>query len=198
MIKAIIFDFGGVILKHKSTLVEDTIAEIFSIPVSDALKLWLSEKELMLTGRLSSEQFLENLRVQLNSDKSPGEILKEWKEIYAREAKEVDQDLLNFAEKLKQKYPVYLFTDTIDIHDEYNSKRGIYEKFTRVFKSTEEGLTKLNDDAYINLLNKINTPANECLLIDDLERNIQRAKGLGMQGIVYRNKKELEKELRKI
>ena len=195
MIRNIIFDFGGVILKHKSTLMEDKIAEIFSIPLEQALKIWTEWKPLLMTGKISSEQFLEKVKNELQSDKSLSDILQNWKDIYIKEAEGVDWELLAFIEKLKNNYQVFLFTDTIDTHDEYNSTRGINNKFTQVFKSHIEKLTKLNNNAFINVLKKINAKPSECILIDDLEENIKRAEDLGIKGIVYKNTKDLIKTL---
>lgn len=195
MIKNIIFDFGGVILKHKSTLMEDKISEIFFIPSEKALEIWKKWKPKLMTGHVSSEQFLTELKNELNSDKPLSEIIKEWNDIYEREAKDVNFELLDLIEKLKKKFKVYLFTDTIDTHDEYNAKRDIYDKFTWVFKSHTEGLTKLNDDAFLNVLNKINAKPEECIFIDDLEVNVKRAEDLRIRGIIYNSVDNLKQEL---
>lgn len=207
MIRNIIFDFpsfeensptvyfGGVILKHKSTLMEGKIAEVFSISPTQALEIWKIWKPKLMTGQISSEKFLKLLKIELNSNKPFPQILKEWDDIYTREAKDVDWKLLGFIEELKSKFGVYLFTDTIDTHDQYNPQRGIYEKFTRVFKSHEEGFTKINDDAFLNVLKKIDAKPEECIFIDDLEINVKRAENLGIKGIVYKNLADLKEKL---
>lgn len=56
-------------------------------------------------------------------------------------------------------------------------------------------MSKLNDDAFKNVLNKINAGAGECVFIDDVEMNVNKAENLGMKGIVYKNKEKLEQEL---
>lgn len=195
MIKNIIFDFGGVILKHKATLMEDKISEIFSIPIEQADEIWKRERPSLLVGERSSEDFLAKLKHDLQSDKTTPELLGLWKSIYKKEAQDVDWELLNFIQKLRENYRVYLFTDTIDAHDEYNSTRGIYDKFTRVFKSNEEGLAKLNDDAFLNVLNKIGAKPEECIFIDDTPLNVTKANNLGIHGILYKNRKELKQDL---
>lgn len=185
-------------MKHKSTLLEDKLSEIFSIPSGRAAAIWNKEKGLLLTGKASSEQFLNKLRYELKSDKSLAQLLAEWKELYRKWADEVDWQLLEFVKSLKKRYRVYLFTDTIDTHDEYNSKRSIYDKFTQVFRSNKEGLTKLNDDAFTNVLHKIEALPKECVFIDDLEVNVRRAEALGIKGIIYTNEKELKQDLTKL
>lgn len=197
MIRNIFFDFGGVILKHRSTAMEEMIAQIFLISVQQAKDIWQKQKPLIMTGKKSSRQFLKELKNQLHSGLSNEKILKLWKDLYIEYAKGVDWELLNFIEKFKNNYKVFLFTDTIDTNDEYNSKRGIYSKFTRVFKSHEEGLTKLTDDAFLNVLNKIQADAKECVFIDDLDINITRAESLGIKGIIYTNLDVLKEDLKK-
>lgn len=198
MIKNVIFDFGGVILKHRSTIMEEMVAQIFSIPIKQAQEIWKKEKPLMMTGKKSSKEFLQELKVKLRSDLPEEEILKLWKDLYIGYAEDVDLELLKFIERLKNNYRVYLFTDTIDTNDEYNSSRGIYDKFTRVFKSNEEGFTKLTDDAFVNVLKKINANPGECVFIDDLEVNIKRAERLGIKGILYKDQEILKKDLSKM
>lgn len=197
MIKNIIFDFGGVILKHKSTLMEEKIAEIFSVSDNKALELWKAKKSLLLTGKISSEQFLTKLKEELHLNTPLPQIIKAWKDIYIREAKDVNWELLNFIEKLKSNYNIFLFTDTIDTHDEYNATRKIYEKFTKVFKSFEERIAKAEGKkAYLYILKKINAKPEECIFIDDLEVNIKTAQEAGIKGIVYKNLQQLKEELK--
>lgn len=195
MIKNIIFDFGGVILKHKASIMEEVLAEIFSIPVKEAEEIWRKERLLVMSGKISSKQFLNKIKNELHSNKPLGEILDQWREFYQLHAHDVDWKLLEFIGKLKDKYPVYLFTDTIDTNDEYNKSRGIYDNFTRVFKSNEEGFTKHTDKAFLNVLNKIGTEAQECVFVDDFEANVKRAEKLGIKGVVYKGKADLEQKL---
>src|SRR3989344_6895671 len=172
MIQNIIFDFGGVILKHEASLMEDIISEIFSIPKVQALDIWKKAKPKVMVGKVSSREFLKETEKVLQSGKSLDELLSLWRKFYQMEAEEVDWKLLEFIESLKERYKVYLLTDTIDTNDEYNLERGIYSKFTRVFRSNIEGFTKHTDQAFLNLLTKIEAKAEECLFIDDLEDNI--------------------------
>lgn len=198
MIKNIIFDSGGVILKHKSTIMEEMVSQIFSIPLKQADAIWKKEKPLIMSGKTSSYQFLNRLKTELHSDKSINDILSQWKTSYINHAKDVDWDLLTFIDRLTRNYKVYLFTDTIDSNDEYNTKRGIYDKFIKVFKSNEEGFTKHDgNDAFLNVLNKIHAKSEECVFIDDLVVNIDKANELGIKGILYANQENLMQELSK-
>ncbi len=195
MIKHIIFDFGGVIIKHKAHLMSNIISEMFSVSHEKAKEVWEKEMNTLLTGEISSEQYLQKLKNDLNSSKDLPELLTLWRDLYVKQAENVDWKLLELVEKLKIHYHVYLLTDTIDIHDDYNSTRGIYDKFTRVFRSHKEGVSKLSDDAFLRVLHAIKAKPQECIFIDDLGSNIQRASRLGIKSILYTNREKLEQEL---
>lgn len=194
MIKNIIFDFGGVILKHRSTITEEIIAKIFNIPIEKALQLWLVDKPALVTGRITSQDFLTKLQSNLQSNRSVDELMRLWRDLYKTEAAGVNYELLDLIERLKKNYNVYLFSDTIDVHDEYNCTRNIYEKFHIVFKSFEEHLRKPDPAAFYNILQKTNSKPEESLFIDDLPENVNTAKELGMKAILFKNVNQLLRE----
>ena len=45
------------------------------------------------------------------------------------------------------------------------------------------------------MLERLKVKANECIYIDDREVNLEPAKKLGMKTILFRNAKQLKKEL---
>lgn len=194
MIKTIIFDLGGVILTHKKTLIEDILSDIFPSIKNEAFLFYTEKKRLIRTGKITSGEFLTSLIKELGSSMDLSTLKKVWIDEYKKVA-HIDNTMLQLIDRLRKKYQIYLVTDTMDIHDEYNSKRGIYSHFTRVFKSYEEGLIKPDIHAFENVLQKIRAKANECVFIDDLEENIRAAQSLGMKGTVYKNLAQLKTDL---
>ncbi len=195
MIKNIIFDLGGVILKDRNAIMPEFLSTMFSLPKDKSQEIWNRDKKRLQLGELSSSEFLTRIKKELKNNLTSEELVKEWKDLYKREAKEIDPEVLDLIEKLKRNYKVYLMTNTIDVHDNFNSKRGIYEKFNKVFKSFEEGWVKPEKNAYLSVLERIKANPRDCLFIDDLEENVQRAIEVGMEGIVYQNIKQLKREL---
>ena len=57
---------------------------------------------------------------------------------------------------------------------------------------------KPEKEIYLDLINKLNLDAEECIFIDDLEKNVIGAKKIGIKGIQYKNHENLLKELRKL
>ncbi len=64
--------------------------------------------------------------------------------------------------------------------------------------SYEERLIKPDPEIYKRLLERYDLSADECIFIDDIERNVNAAKGLGMHGIVFHNKSQAENEIEMI
>ena len=57
---------------------------------------------------------------------------------------------------------------------------------------------KPNKDIYESFLNKFHVEADECVFIDDKPENIEGCKTVGMNGIVFKNSKQLKQELDKL
>lgn len=196
MIKAIIFDLGGVILKHRFDLIGYILSQIFPISKKEGDKFWNDYRVRLLTGDLSSEQFLKEIKGHTRTNLSLNELSKMWRELYVVSA-EVDGEVLDFVKQLRNRYKVYLLTDTIDIHDEYNKTRKIYERFDKVFKSHEEKLSKAEGKKiFLNILRKINIKASNCIFIDDLDEYVKAAENAGIKGVVFKNLPQLKEELR--
>ena len=197
MIKAIIFDFGGVILQHRTDLTPFILKQMFS--KEDLQNVWDENKIALISGRLSSKEFIPLLKKVTKSKKDVEELMTMWEEIYEQEANDVNFALLKLVDQLKKKYKVYLFTDTIDVHDAINRGKNIDKRFDAVYKSFEEGISKLEGKkAFYYLLGKIDLKPEECVFIDDLDSNIESAKRVGIKTILYKNNEELKLALKQL
>lgn len=194
MIKNIIFDLGGVILKHKKYLTEKILSNIFGFPEEVIIPIWKVYKPRIMKGEINTHSFLNQLKEEFKSSKSLEELISGWKELYKKEA-EINHELLDLVEQLKKNYKVYLFTDIIDVHDEYNRTRNIYDRFHRVLRSFEEKLSKTDINSFKNLLTKLEAKAEECLFIDDTKAHTLRAFQFGIKTIVFKDLNQLKKSL---
>ncbi|KKR33973.1 MAG: HAD-superfamily hydrolase, subfamily IA, variant 3 [Candidatus Gottesmanbacteria bacterium GW2011_GWC2_39_8] len=171
------------------------IADLFSLDADEVKKIWSKNKQGLMSGKETTKDFIERLRKELNFPRRTEELLSDWLENYKVKARGVDWELMDFIEKLNRKYKVYLLTDTLDIHDNYNKTRNIYSKFHKVFKSYEGGFVKPDKAAFLNFFKKANVRPEECVFVDDLEKNIITAREVGIEGIVYKNTKQMKNEL---
>lgn len=75
--------------------------------------------------------------------------------------------------------------------------KGFYDAFNPVILSCDIGVKKPDPQAYLHLLTALQVPAENCIFIDDKAKNVDAAKALHMDGIIYVSVEELVKELQK-
>lgn len=198
MIKAIIFDLGGVILLHEVNIMGHILSKMFGISVEHGVQLWEQRKVGLLKGTVTSEQFIRSIKKDISTNYTLSELLKMWDDLYSKNS-EIDQQMLELVQRLKTRYEVYLLTDTIDTHDAYNSTRDIYNKFTRTFKSHIERLTKAEGiRVFEHILRQIKRKPDECIFIDDIDTYVESSKEVGIVGLLFTNIERLKKDLLKL
>jgi putative hydrolase of the HAD superfamily len=147
---------------------------------------------------MTTKELINEFKIKLNEQISEEEILERIEKSYTKHSVIVNTELLDYIKQIKQTHKVFLLTDTIDLHDVYNKTRNIYPQFDFVFKSYVEHFKKPDRKAFENLLNKTSSKPAECVFIDDTVENVEAAKKLGMQGLIYASFEDLKNQLIKI
>jgi FMN phosphatase YigB (HAD superfamily) len=188
-IKNIIFDLGGIFMNIDYTLTEKAFIQL---GVTNFPELYTQHHandlfEGLETGKVTPNQFCEGLRKATNTTLSNSEIYKAWNAM-----------LLNFPierlqrlEQIKQRYNVYLYSNTNQIHYDafiqiVNAVIGsntFNNYFVKAYYSHEFGLRKPYAASYTAILNEQNILAQETVFIDDTLKNIQGAQEAGLQTI---------------
>lgn len=70
-----------------------------------------------------------------------------------------------------------------------------FNLFDGIVVSGEEKIIKPNPEIYKRLLNRYNLKAENCIFIDDNAANVEAARALGMEGIVFVSPLSLKKQL---
>lgn len=105
---------------------------------------------------------------------------------------------MNIIKKLKINYNLILLSDHVKEWMEYilknNKEINIFEHkyFSYIY-----GKLKADPGCFQYVLETMHIEANETIVIDDYKSNIEVANKNGIQGIIFRDAKQLEKELTK-
>jgi putative hydrolase of the HAD superfamily len=92
------------------------------------------------------------------------------------------QTLEHFAQ---EGYRLFALTDNIkEILDHLYARYPFFGRFEGIISSSHVGCLKPDPKIYQYLLQKYQLRAEECFFIDDLEKNIQGAHAVGMQGAI--------------
>jgi putative hydrolase of the HAD superfamily len=196
-IQNILFDWGGVItnIDHNLTidafkkLGMDNFHEYFTHAYQN--KLFRNFE----VGRITAAEMRQELRQALNTNVSDQEIDNAWCKML-KETPKINIDILQL---LKNKFSLYLLSNTNEIHATfYNNKLQIEYNihfpslFQKAYYSHTTGMRKPNKDIFEFVLKDADMKAEETLFIDDTEVNIDTADKLGFHSFFIQNKMQLQ------
>ena len=195
MIKNIIFDSGGVIVKYKITFHPELLSRLFAIPVEGAAAIWEENRSRMITGTITTKDFLAELKIKLKSVDELDTLYQRWLDSFTEDSYVIDHEILALVNDLKRNYKVYLLTNIFDTTAKHKSHLYISSFFHKAFRSYELKLKKPDKKIFLYFLRATKSKPEESLFIDDQEKNVLAARKVGMKGIVYKDKTELKKRI---
>ncbi len=192
MIKAIIFDVGGVITKNFNGF--GILASKLEIDFDLIVKIWNKHKLDIHEHRMTIEDFLNIVKERA---KIKANIVDTWEKVYY-ENLDIDSDVLKIIEKLKDKYELAVISNTAELHAKLIRKKGVYSHFDKVFLSYEIRIAKPQKEIFMHALKELKLNSNECVFVDNNAKNLAAAKNLGFSIINFQNAKQLAYELKSL
>lgn len=203
-IKLILFDIGEVLslgpqpIFFKSSEYNKEVHQIMSKKFKMSLKKWFLLLEE--TKKESNEKMISKTHTKLLSKKlglKISDLEKLWFKTYNKAFHE-NKELYSYAFKLKKKgYKIGILSNQW-----YMSKKALVtpksKKFDIMIISCDVGVKKPDKQIYLHLLKKIKIPPKNIVFIDNLQRNLDPAKKLGMHTILFKNNQQTLKELKKL
>ncbi len=191
--KTLIFDFGGVIININFAL---TYAAFSTLGIKD-LETKFSQTQqsgffdAFEKGEISPSEFRKEIKQFLQVDISDEDLDAAWNKMLL----DIPAQRINWILKLKEKYQCILLSNTNQIH--YNFYRTNlekvfgYKKFSDLFDKTyfshEIGMRKPDANIYKYVLDDLGLKPSELLFIDDTEKNIEAAKKMDWNCILWQN-----------
>lgn len=190
-VKAIAFDWGGVLIENPSPGFLELLAVRFQCSQEDIISHLPALMDDFQRGFISEQQFLTDLAAKLNRPdiKKPF-----WKEALRKVYKE-QYAVHCMARALKKKgYAIGLISNTEmparDFHLECN-----YDFFDARIFSCEEGIAKPDKEIYQLMAQRLKVSAHELVIIDDKRENIEGAVNAGAFGLLYVSPDQLARDL---
>ncbi len=137
---------------------------------------------------MSSIDFFAKLREKYKLELEFDEFKDIWNIIF-QEDPEVNEAI----RYLKNKgYPVFLLSNTNELHFSYIMERyPIVHSLDEWILSYEIGAKKPKQKIYDAIFERTDAVRSEVLYIDDIRENVEAAKNYGLQGLVFRNAKDV-------
>jgi len=190
MIKNIIFDFGNVLLNLDSGATARKMQTLLGAKFDEAYGKLRQARvfELYEVGGLSTEEFVDALRLCVSPALNEAEVIDAWNAVL------LDFPLarMDMILRLRERYQVFLLSNINDLHarsiDAYMLREHGMDDFqTRFFDAVYYShlirLRKPPREIYEYVLADAELVAEETVFFDDIQANIEAACAVGIKGV---------------
>lgn len=190
MIKNLIFDNGGVIVKDNWLVFLDNIVSSYGQDADRINELIRPYEYDVVVGKISQEEFREKILEIVKNEEEVSKIFQ---------TRPLNPEMVEYIESLKGKFKLYLMTNDL-LSFENDNKVWQMEKLfgENIFHSSKMKLSKPNKEAFEYVVDRTGIIPNESVFIDDKKRNTAAAKELGFKVITFKSLEQLEDELKSI
>ena len=197
MIKAIVFDLGGVLFNEGKSVASEKLAKKYNYDKEVIFKILTSpESKDLRKGLISDKEFWDWTRNNLPEGYDAYLIKKEWYEGYL-----LDNDIFNLIKRLKGKYKLVAFSGNIKSRVEFLDKKYDFRKYFDIeIYSFDYHLNKPDKRFIEVMVKKTNLKPEEIVYIDDSEEYVLLAKKMDLNALIYSQGriKRLKKELKEL
>ncbi|HEX4887393.1 MAG TPA: HAD family phosphatase [Luteibaculaceae bacterium] len=185
--KAIIFDFGGVVINIDYNRPVQAFMRLGMVDFSSffSKSTQNTTSDLFETGQMDADSFFKTILPHC----TPGTTLELVREAWNSILLDLPLHRLEFLEKLRHCVPIALLSNTNATHiDQINQTvlpaygaSDMSPWFDHLFYSYELGLRKPDEAIFLHALSKLNCKPHEVLFLDDSVQHIEAANRLGIQ-----------------
>jgi epoxide hydrolase-like predicted phosphatase len=185
-IRALIFDFGGVLVRMIDDRPRLALAKKLGLPLSslDELVFFSESAAQASRGEISVAMHWEAVRKALGLQ--PGDMPSFLQQFWS--ADDVNWRLLDYIRSLRPRFKVGLLSNAWDdlrktLHDRWN----IDGLFDELIISAEVKLVKPDPRIFQLATDRLKVLPDETIFIDDIAENVESARLVGLKGIQYQD-----------
>jgi len=189
MIKAVIFDWGGVLSPCNNRAAAKHFAEKYGVIEEDIYKdMDNLEDEFNVSNEDNSAYYRE---IGSKYDIKPEEVKSVLNNVPV-------WDVFSYVKTLKGKVRLFVLSNQMKPRTDAIKNDNDLSFFDNTFFSNEVGIMKPDKRIFQIVLERIGLKADECMFIDDCERNLIPARELGFNTILFKNLEQLKQSLSKL
>ncbi len=195
--QAIIFDFGGVLMRTEVKEPRMRLARSLGRSYSQLEEIVFNGPTGLPAslGELSAEQHWSSVAETLQIAETQ---IPSFQEAFWG-GDRMDTQLVDRIRQLKGHYRTALLSNAwSDLRDYLVNKWKIADAFDQMIISAEVGLVKPDQHIYRLVLERLQVPAHAAIFLDDFMENVEAARSVGLTGIHFRSANQALTELNKI
>jgi putative hydrolase of the HAD superfamily len=185
-IRAVVFDFGGVLCFHPPQERFDPIARALGLATPDLLRLFWARRIPYDAGKLDSAGYWRGIAeaggVPFEDSRLP-ELVRHEVELW----NDYDERVLSWAAHLQARgfRTAILSNLPRPLGEELRATAGFLDPFDHVTFSYELGMVKPEAGIYRDAIDGVEVAPEEALFLDDRLDNVEGARAAGMHGEVF-------------
>ena len=197
-IKALIFDFGGVLMRTADRGPRERLAARFGLSSDELEELVFGGPDSLLadTGRMSSEERWRRLseQLELRTKEATDSFVREF---FSGEA--LDDHLVDQIRTLRREYKTALLSNASDSLDRFvREELGLEDVFDVIIISALVGVRKPDRPIYELALERLGVSASEAVFFDDRADNVEGARRAGLQAVQFHTKEQFMDDLQSL
>lgn len=190
MIRVIGFDYGGVIAGYHAAEFNQTMAETLGVEVESYLASYDKYK------KNSSVYKSSDIFELIARDFAQPETLQQMIDYVDAKPREPNPEIISIFKSLQNKgISLGLLTNASPNRRKTLQEYGLEQYFDVIDISSETGLIKPDEEAYIHLSKQFRAKPSEIVYVDDVQANLGVPDVLGWNTIYYKNPSDLRKML---
>jgi epoxide hydrolase-like predicted phosphatase len=194
--RGIIFDFGGVFTRTRSRdVVLQRCEDRLSLSRGTLLSLLFAGEHWwsVSTGKISADDYWQRISEALG-DQVPPDLEPFRHNPFAYE--ELNWTMVDLVRRLYRHYKIGLLSNATPYLEVVLEENGLTDLFDVIVNSARVGLRKPDPEIYGLTMARLRLEPQQCLFVDDKERNTKVAQALGMHAVIFRSAAALERQLR--
>ena len=196
-IRAVIFDFGSVLVQMGDETPRQALAEQLGVPLKELYRLVFDSETASraMVGELTIEQHWQAVGAALGvaPEALPAVRAQFWS------ADQVNTELVDFIRRLRPKYKVGLLSNAWnDLRQGMQQRFGFDGLFDELVISAEVGLAKPDPRIFRLAVARLGVQPEQAIFVDDVLANVEAARLIGLQAIHYRHNSQLFQELERL
>ena len=180
---ALLFDLGRVVINIDFTKVLACWAGHAGCAPADIAARYAADEIYFdhERGKVTDEEFFDNLRRLLGIAITDEQFLEGWNSIFAGEM----DGIVPLLERASQHLPLYAFSNTNRAHIAAFTREyaEVLKPFREIYLSSSIGLRKPDAEAFDHVVNAMGVPASRIVFFDDLAENIVGARARGLKAV---------------
>jgi epoxide hydrolase-like predicted phosphatase len=195
VIKAVIFDFGGVLMRTVDQNPRRMLAERVGMRLPELYHLVFSSESARLAtlGKMSSDAHWETVLEKLDvTEEEKASVIEQF---WAGDR--LDRSLVAHLRKLRKRIKTGLLSNAWDsLRAMLEAEWKIADAFDEMVISAEVGLAKPDHRIYQMTLDRLQVEASQAVFVDDFEENVDAARWIGMHAIRFMTSRQALAELK--